>query len=159
MSVWKSLCLGTLFGLIPWALASSAVAQQLYIYPARGQSPQQQQQDTYQCSAWASGQTGFNPTVPPPIPQASAPPPPGLFGGAFRGAAVGAIGGAIGGNAGKGAAIGAAVGGLFGGIRRNRWAQEQEYNADQQTSAYLNQRAAYERAETACLTGRGYSVT
>jgi hypothetical protein len=82
-----------------------------------------------------------------------------MFGGAFRGAAVGAIGGAIGGNAGKGAAIGSVVGGLFGGIRRNRWAQEQEYNADQQTSAYMAQRSNYFRAMDTCLTGRGYTVS
>ena len=140
-------------------LSSAAVAQQLYIYPTRGQSPEQQQQDRLQCSAWATDQTGFNPTVPPPPPQYSSPPPPGLFGGALGGAGLGAIGGAIAGNAGKGAAIGALVGGLFGGIRRNRWAQEQEYNSDQATAAYYNARAAYQRAETACLTGRGYSVT
>ena len=64
----------------------------------------------------------------------------------------------IGGNAGEGAAVGAVVGGLFGAIRRHRYAEEQEYNADQQTSAYLNHKAAYNRAETACLTGRGYTV-
>ena len=139
-------------------LATPALAQQQFIYPDRGQSPAQQDQDKYQCSQWATQQTGFNPTVPPPVPQASAPPPPGMFGGAFRGAAVGAIGGAIGGNAGKGAAIGSVVGGLFGGIRRNRWAQEQEYNADQQTSAYMAQRSNYFRAMDACLTGRGYTV-
>ena len=81
-----------------------------------------------------------------------------MYGGAFRGAAFGAIGGAIGGNAGRGAAIGAGMGALFGAIRRNRYAQEQEYNADQQTSAYLSQRASYFRAEDACLTGRGYTV-
>jgi len=154
MSAWKFL----LPGAVMCIFASSAMAQQLYIYPAKGQSQAKQEEDTYQCSSWAVQQTGFNPTVPPPAPQASAPPPPGLFGGAFRGAALGSIGGAIGGNAGEGAAVGAAVGGLFGAIRRHRYAEEQEYNADQQTSAYLNQKAAYNRAETACLTGRGYSV-
>jgi hypothetical protein len=153
MFTWRSVSICLLFGLI----SNAAVAQQ-YIYPDRGQSQAQQDQDKYQCSQWGTEQTGFNPTVPPPMPQASAPPPPGLFGGAFRGAALGAIGGAIGGNAGKGAAIGAAVGGLFGGIRRHRYAQEQEYNADQETSAYLNQRANYYRAMDACLTGRGYTV-
>jgi hypothetical protein len=142
-----------------WFLSSPAIAQQQYIYPSRGQSPAQQEQDKYQCSQWATQQTGFNPTVPAPVPQAAAPPPPGMFGGAFRGAALGAIGGAIGGNAGKGAAIGAGVGGLFGGIRRYRYAQEQEYNADQQTSAYMAQRSNYFRAMDACLTGRGYTVS
>jgi len=155
MSCWKwvSVCASFLI------MAGPAMAQQQFVYPARGQSPAQQQEDTYQCSIWATQQTGFNPTVPAPLPQASAPPPPGMFGRPLLGgAAVGAIGGAIGGNAGAGAAIGAGVGALFGGIRRHRYAQEQEYNADQQTAAYLNQRTAYTRAQYACLTGRGYSV-
>ncbi len=156
MSNWK---LSVSMGIFMWAATGSAWAQQQFIYPDRGQSQAQQDQDKYQCSQWATQQTGFDPTVPPPIPQASAPPPPGMYGGAFRGAAFGAIGGAIGGNAGEGAAIGAGVGALFGAIRRNRYAQEQEYNADQQTSAYLNQRAGYFRAEDACLTGRGYTVS
>jgi len=152
------LCKSLLPTVILWAISAPALAQQQFIYPDRGQSQAQQDQDKYQCSQWATQQTGFNPTMPPPVPQASAPPPPGMFGGAFRGAALGAIGGAIGGNAGKGAAIGSLVGGLFGGIRRNRWAQEQEYNADQQTSAYMAQRSNYFRAMDACLTGRGYTV-
>ena len=141
------------------ALAVPAFGQQPFIYPARGQSPSQQEQDKFQCSEWASQQSGFNPTMPPPVPQASAPPPPGLFGGAFGGAGLGAIGGAIGGDAGKGAGIGAGVGGLFGAMRRHRWAQEQEYNADRQTSAYMVQRSDYFRAMNACLTGRGYTVS
>src|SRR5438309_5143499 len=69
-------------GVMVCVLAGSAVAQQLYVYPARGQSQAKQEQDTYECSSWAVQQTGFNPTVPPPVPQPSAPPPPGLFGGA-----------------------------------------------------------------------------
>ena len=155
MPPWRWLSIWALFA----AMAGPAMAQQQFIYPARGQSEAQQQQDKYQCSVWATQQTGFNPTVPAPLPQASDPPPPGMFGRPLLGgAAVGAIGGAIGGNAGKGAAIGAGAGLLFGGIRRYRYAQEQEYNADQQTAAYLNQRASYTRAEDACLTGRGYSV-
>lgn len=139
-------------------LLTPARAQQQYIYPDRGQSPALQEQDKYACSQWATQQTGFNPTMPAPPPQASAPPPPGLFGGATSGAAIGAIGGAIGGAAGKGAAIGAGVGALFGGIRRHRYAQEQEYNADQQTAAYMAQRSNYIRAMDACLRGRGYTV-
>src|SRR5947207_3063780 len=126
MSAWKFL----LPGVIVCVLAGSAVAQQLYIYPARGQSQAKQEQDTYECSSWAVQQTGINQTVPPPVPQPSAPPPPGLFGGAFRGAALGSVGGAIGGNAGEGAAVGAVVGGLFGadsertGILHDRCGQD-----------------------------------
>jgi Glycine zipper len=139
-------------------LAGAAGAQQQFIYPSHDQSASQQDQDKYQCSQWATQQTAFNPTQPPPIPQASAPPPPGLFGGAAGGAALGAVGGAIGGNAGEGAGIGAGVGALFGAIRRHRYAQEQEYNADRQTSGYMTERSNYFRAMDACLVGRGYTV-
>jgi hypothetical protein len=130
----------------------------MFIYPQRGQSAAQQRQDEFECSQWASQQTGFNPNMPPPRPQASAPPPPGILGSAAGGAALGAVGGAIGGNAGRGAAVGAGVGAMFGGIRRYRYAQAQEWNADQQMSSYMAQRSNYLRAMSACLNGRGYTV-
>ena len=94
--------------------AAGAGAQQLFIYPQRGQSPQQQQQDRFECHQWAVQQTGFDPmmgTAPPPPAPA---PTTGAVRGAARGAALGAVGGAIGGNAGRGAAIGA---GHRGGVR------------------------------------------
>src|SRR5688572_15337085 len=86
----------------------STWAQQIFIYPQKGQTPQQQAQDTSECQAWATQQTGGAMAAPP---TASAPPPTASpLKGAARGAAVGAVGGAIGGDAGKGAAIGAATG-------------------------------------------------
>ena len=125
-------------------LPGSAAAQ--YVYPGRGQSPEQQQRDQSDCQAWAMQQAG-NP--------AAVPPPPGRDGSALRtagrGAAVGAVGGAIGGDAGKGAAIGAASGALIGGFRRVD--QQRQY-----TEAQSNANAAYGRAYGACLEGRGYTV-
>src|SRR4029453_13230424 len=98
------------------AFAPTASAQP-YVYPARGQSPQQQEFDRGQCYSWAVQQTGFDPSNPQvysgPPPMAGAP-QGGLFRGAMGGAAMGAIGGAIGGDAGKGAAIGGARGGASG---------------------------------------------
>jgi hypothetical protein len=35
----------------------------VFIYPRNGQSPDQQARDNYECHAWASGQTGFDPTA------------------------------------------------------------------------------------------------
>jgi len=152
-------------------------AAQPYIYPDRGQSPQQQESDKGQCYMWAVQQTGFDPANP----HVAAPPPPpqyygqpqqpqgGMFRGAAGGAALGAVGGAIGGNAGKGAAIGAGVGALFGGMRRMRFEeqqqqqmqmqqqQQQSYMAQQQ-SAMSQGRSNYERAFGACMSGRGYTV-
>jgi hypothetical protein len=34
----------------------------VFVYPANGQSPEQQAQDKYECHKWAVGQSGFDPT-------------------------------------------------------------------------------------------------
>jgi hypothetical protein len=136
-----------------------------FIYPSRGQSPQQEQSDKGQCYAWASQQTGFNPLNP----QISGGPPPqaglpqgGLLRGGAGGAAMGAIGGAIAGNAGEGAAIGAAAGGLFGLMRRRRWEEQQQFQQasymQQQQQALDQGRSGFNRAFAVCMTGRGYTV-
>jgi len=175
-SSWKG------FVLFLWAVAlvsipESAAAQQPFIYPDKGQTPQQQESDRGQCYMWAVQQSGFDPSNPQ---VAQAPPPPqsygqpqapqgGMFRGAAGGAALGAVGGAIGGDAGKGAAIGAGVGALFGGMRRMRWQEEQQQQMQmrqQQQQGYMAQqqnamaqgRSNYERAFGACMAGRGYTV-
>jgi Glycine zipper len=136
-----------------------------YIYPSRGQSPQQEQTDRGQCYTWAVQQSGFdpaNPQVPSGPPPVAGAPQGGMFRGAAGGAAIGAIGGAIGGNAGEGAAIGAAAGGLFGGMRRRSWQEQQEpqQNAYQERQeSMLNQgRSNFNQAFAVCMTGRGYTV-
>ena len=149
--------------------AGPALAQQYYVYPARGQSPQQESFDKADCFNWAVQQTGFNPSNP----QVVIPPPPapqygggfmggGMLGGAAGGAAIGAAGGAIAGNAAQGAAIGAAAGAVFGLLRRAREEQEQQQQQhyyQSQVQATMGQvRAAWGRAYQACLTGRGYTV-
>lgn len=142
-----------------------AFAQELIVYPAKGQSKQQQEKDQFECYSWAKGQSGFDPMAPP---TATAPPPAkeapqgGVVHGAARGALVGVTVGAIAGNAGKGAAIGAASGGLVGGMRRQdqraREEQKQDQWAREQTLNYQQGRANYNRAYSACLEGRGYTV-
>jgi hypothetical protein len=126
--------------------ADPATAQ-AYVYPSKGQSPQQQQKDQAECQSWAMQQPGANP--------AAVPPPPGPQGqvvrGAARGAAVGAVGGAIGGDAGKGAAAGAAAGALVGGTRR----RDQRHAAE---AAQAQTNDAFNRAFAACLEGRGYTI-
>jgi hypothetical protein len=74
------------------------------------------------------------------------------------GAALGAIGGAIGGNAGAGAAAGALTGALVGGARRRDQENQVQAVQSQQASAYAAQTDSYNRALTACLQGRGYTV-
>ncbi len=46
-------------------------------YPAKGQNPEQQEQDQFDCYSWAKGQTGFDPSQPQPTPGAQ----PALHGG------------------------------------------------------------------------------
>jgi hypothetical protein len=134
----------------------SAWGQQVFIYPQRGQSPQQQAQDTGECQAWATQQTGG----PMAAPQAAAPPPTTAspMRGAARGAAVGAVGGAIGGDAGKGAAIGAATGAMMGGMRRRDQMQQQQAVQAQNQQMQAAHSENYKRALASCLGAKGYSV-
>ena len=131
------------------AAATASHAQGLIIYPARGQSADQQDRDRYECHRWAVQQSGYDPT------QAARPAQPlpgaGLVRGAAGGAAIGAVGGAIGGNAGKGAAIGAGTGALIGGLRRQGQLAQQQGQAQQQGSVY-------NRAVGTCMQARGYTV-
>lgn len=138
--------------------ATGAAAQQLIVYPAQGQSPEQQQKDQGECQSWATQSTGVDPAA-----LAQAPPPPtgSTWGGGERaaGATRGALGGlaigAIAGDAGEGAAIGAVLGTMGGGrrARMNQSAQQQQAQAQRQ-----QQMSTWNRAVAACLEARGYSV-
>jgi len=147
------------------ALAGPASAQGPYVYPEKGQSPEQQNADEGACMAWAKQQTGFDPMRTPP-PSQAAPQQKSTVGGAARGAlggaALGAIGGAIAGDAGEGAAIGAVTGTLFGGARTHREnsqsQQQAQQQAQQQQQAYQYAQSEFNRAFGACMAGRGYTV-
>ena len=155
--------------LVPLAFSltmSELAAQDIFAYPNKGQSKEQQEQDEFQCYKWAQEASGFDPMA---VPQASAPPPqeqstgPGLLGGAALGAGVGAIGGAIGGDTGKGAAIGAVAGGVLGGLRSKRRSnqntQSRQQWEQQQSQQYTSARNNYNRAYSACMQARGYTVS
>jgi hypothetical protein len=148
-------------------LPSLAAAQsgQMYVYPQKGQSAQQQDKDRYACHSWAVQQTGFDPSRAYPSnpntldPQPYRPSPHHVLKGAGRGAALGAVGGAITGDAGKGAAAGAAMGGLAGGFRRRDERMQQQAAQQHAQQARASQAGAeYQRAMAACLDARGYSV-
>lgn len=158
------------------AAGNIAAAADLYIYPKNGQSEELQRRDRYECHVWAADQTGFDPSTyeaPQPVRH---PPvtrhPDDRFGsdpvtGAAGGAAIGAVGGAIGGDAGKGAAIGAGVGALLGAFHTleresnrkdyERQKKEAKQQAEQQ-AATEKLRKDYNRAISACLEARGYTV-
>lgn len=130
----------------------------VYVYPTKGQTKDQQEQDEFACYKWGKEQTGFDPTQ--TVQQAAPPQQHGqVVGGAARGAALGAIGGAIAGDAGKGAAIGAGVGAAGGAMRRGRQARQAEATQQKAEQKYEASLAGYKRAFTACMTGRGYTVS
>ena len=153
-SRWLLIVIGFLF-ISDQALA----ALEVFVYPTKGQTKEQQEQDEFACYKWAKEQTGFDPTQPVQQ-QAGAPPPQNTaVKGAARGAAIGAIGGAIGGDAGKGAAIGAGVGAAGGAMRRRQAEQQQAIAQQKAKDAYNAEVAGYKRAFSACMTGRGYTVS
>ncbi len=140
----------------------SVLAQNLIIYPAKGQSQEQMEKDKFECYSWAKQQTGFDPMVASTATQQTAASQGSTAGGAVKGAAKGALVGAgvgaIAGDAGKGAAIGAVSGGAFGGLRSRSQRKEAE-QAQQQQAAQANQKInEYNRAYSACLEAKGYTV-
>ncbi len=138
--------------------AGTIHAADFFIYPAEGQSAEQQEQDEFQCQRFARDRTGFDPMA---TPRASSAPPEqqgGAVGGAARGALLGTAVGAIAGDTRRGAAIGAASGGLMGGMRRRDSNRQQEQWRQQEAANYQRQRNEFNRAFAACLEGRGYTV-
>lgn len=150
----------------------------LYAYPTQGQSQGQLARDRGECHGWAVRQTGFDPTAIPfeqrgrgvvvaePI---ASDPAATILTGTVVGSVLGTAVGAIAGDAGAGAVIGAALG-LFDGIQRAEVAEAREIAVHRQRAgadarwqarrqAYLAQQySRYNRALSACLEGRGYTV-
>ena len=145
--------------LVALGLTVPAAAQKPIVYPAKGQSAEQQKKDDAECYAWAKQTTGIDPAV-----VASSPPPqqtgPAAGGGqrvrgAARGAAGGAAIGAIAGDAGEGAAIGAVVGTMAGGRQARQQQAAQNQHAVSQQQELIN---THQRAFSACMEGRGYTI-
>ena len=133
----------------------------LYVFPAKGQSKQQQKADEFECYKWAMEQSGVDPLNLPKVEAAPAQTGPtgGAVVGGAKGAAAGVAIGAIAGDAGKGAAIGAVAGGLAG-RRRGKQAQEQ---ANQQSAADAANKEkeikdSFVKGFSACMEGKGYSL-
>ena len=144
-----------LVGMLALVFAQASGFAQPIVYPAKGQSPQQQAKDEGDCYAWARNHTGVDPITAAGTQDTAPPQPPGR--GALKGAIRGALGGAAvadiaGGHAGTGAAAGAVMGGIRGTVRQQKSAEQ----AAQQAQTSGMQR--FQRAYGACLEGRGYTV-
>ncbi|HXW75611.1 MAG TPA: glycine zipper family protein [Steroidobacteraceae bacterium] len=139
----------------------------LYAFPAKNQTAQQQANDETYCFGWAKTQTNIDPmNIKPQAPdqqtaaaQADSATQGARAGGAARGAAGGAVIGAIAGDAGTGAAAGAAAGAMAGGAARRQARRDAQAQAQQQADASVaQQKATYNKAFSACMEGKGYTI-
>ena len=139
------------------------------VFPAAGQDSTQQSKDEAECYSWAVDNTGSDPfqhlkeqeaKTAEADAQIAAAEGSQRGGGAIKGAAAGAIVGEVsGGDAGDSAAIGAAVG-IVAQRRRNRSAQHQAAEVEQQAAAIEQATAAevekFMNGFTACLEAKDY---
>lgn len=138
----------------------------LAIFPAKGQSPDQQKADETAAYDWATKQTGWDPYQAKAVldqqGHAAAAAANAARGGAVRGGAGGALAGAaigaIAGDAGKGAAIGATSLGLSGGVRSRRAVKAADGGSAAALAAYQQQFAAWNRNFMAAMEAKGYTV-
>ena len=134
----------------------------IYVYPAKGQSKDQQDKDEYECYKWAKEQSGVDPMTNTATPVDTDPDVHSkkkIATNTVGGAAVGAGVGAIAGDASKGAAVGAAAGATRGIFRRRK--AKKEARAESQakaTSIDEGRMSSYRQAFSACMEGKGYTV-
>jgi hypothetical protein len=133
----------------------------LYVFPAKGQSKQQQKKDEFECYKWAVEQSGIDPLNLPKVEAApvQSGPTGGAVKGAAKGAAAGAAIGAITGDAGTGAAVGAAAGAMAG-RRAGKQAQAQQNQQAQANTAAKEQemKNSFIKAFSVCIEGKGYTI-
>lgn len=148
-----------------------------YVFPAQGQTPETQKADEAACIAWATAQTGYDPATATATAAAPASPAPVTTestaattekqrGGALKGAAIASGVAAITDNDKSDAAAAGAVVGLVGQRSSNRRAErnateteaQQPQTAPAPAAAPTASAAEFEKANAACLTGKGYTV-
>jgi hypothetical protein len=136
------------------------------IFPAKGQTAEQQKLDESAAYDWATQQTSWDPykEYDKLVAQgyAAAETADAARGGGVKGAAGGALLGvaigAIAGDAGMGAAIGATAGGLTGGARSHRTKKAASGAAEAAVAAYQQQFTVWDRNFMAAMEGKGYTV-
>jgi hypothetical protein len=119
----------------------------LVVFPAKGQTADQQSKDESYCYDWAKQQTGYNPAAPPPAPTAA--PAEAKRGGAVKGAARGAA---------AGAAVGATAGAIKGRRDQKKAAAAQQEAEQTAKAAAQGQFEQYKKVFSACIEGKGYTV-
>lgn len=141
--------------------------QKIFVYPNNGQSAQQTDRDRYECHIWAVQQTGVDPSRSDGNPyervvvQPANPPGSGTAAGAIGGAILGAL---IAGprNAGAGLILGGATGAIVGSAsdaNAQQQARMTQAQFDQESAQGRARAESYRRALSACLEGRGYTIS
>lgn len=111
------------------------------VSPAKDQTPQQMDNDKFDCNLQAQKQTGYNPDT--ALTEGAM---VGLLVGGAAGAGLGAAAGVAGGIVGTGASVGAVTGGVVGATLGGPYLYDKDLNQTQ-------------RAYYACLETRGYTLT
>jgi hypothetical protein len=168
----------------PGSASSPAQSIDLFAFPKNGQSRDQQLKDENECYGLAKERTGLDPQKPAPtgptVEQTQAAQKQaaenakkvkgGRLKGAARGTAGGVAIGAITGNTGKGAAVGAVAGTMKGGAAQGAANTQTQQKAAAQAKAKLEKEQelemqahkegqdTFQRAFSACMDARGYSV-
>ena len=140
---------------------SNAIQTELgvFVYPKAEQDASAQAKDTVECYNSAQQRTGIDLKAPPPAVEAPEQQSGGAVKGAARGAARGAAIGGIAGDAGKGAGIGAAGGAMRGRHKQKEANANAQQQAEQQAAAAAaEQKATFNKAFSACMDARNYSV-
>jgi len=139
----------------------------IIVYPAKGQTPQQQESEELACLQWAAQETGVlnqAPADPKAAGQAAAAKTDSAakgaaVKGAAKGAAVGAIVGSVSGNAGDGAAYGAIGGAVAGRSAKKKATSQNAAKAEEKAKA--DNQAKKDKLKAAmgtCLEAKGYTV-
>jgi hypothetical protein len=141
--------------------------QKIFVYPANGQNAEQTDRDRYECHVWAVQQTGVDPSRADANPyervvvEPANPPGSATAAGAIGGAILGAL---IAGprNAGAGLVLGGATGAIVGSAADANAQQQARMTQQQINQTMATGRAhadSYRRALSACLQGRGYTIS
>jgi hypothetical protein len=139
----------------------------VFFYPAQGQSEEQQDRDRYDCHVWSVRQTRFDPSLHLAAGEERSAVIPARSPGSTIGAAaaVGAVIGAIAAGPGdtfEGALVGGMAGTVMGSAAASAEAAEvrrvERSRNLRAAGRYEKESAAFRRAMSACLEGRGYTV-
>jgi acetyl/propionyl-CoA carboxylase alpha subunit len=136
------------------------------VFPAKGQTAEQQEKDQADAYAWATQQTGWDPYKAydelAKKDQAASQTADATRGSAVKGAVGGALLGlaigAIADDAGKGAAIGATAGGLTRGMRGRQVRKQAESGVEAGMDEYKVKFQNWDKHFVVAMEGKGYTI-